>query len=378
MRSTIPSHGTTARRRAIVIGRSLQILAGVCAWLCASCTGLPDRQEALQRYEYEEAHMNLPFRLVFYASAKAEAERAAHSAFQRIEDLNGIMSDYDLESELSKLSRSSGQGRAIPVSADLWRVLERAKKLAEESHGAFDVTVGPYVNLWRMARREHRLPEAARLDRARRSVGYQKVKLDPSRHTVELLARDMRLDLGGIAKGYALDEALNVLEKHGIRRALVSGGGDMALGAAPPGKKGWRIELAPLDVTNAPPAEFVLLKHAGLATSGDLFQRLEIDGKRYSHIIDPRTGTGLTDHSLVTVIARDAMTADSLTKVVSVLGPREGLQFIRTKTKAEARVVRKPAAKVELLASEGFARFYAAEKNEQAKTKRPAETFRRP
>jgi thiamine biosynthesis lipoprotein len=219
------------------------------------------------------------------------------------------------------------------------------------------------VNLWRQARRTHRLPEPARLERARRSVGYQKMRLVPSRHAIELLASDMRLDLGGIAKGYALDEALKILQKHGIRRALVSGGGDMALGEAPPGKAGWRVELAPLDVTNAPPAEFLLLQNAGLATSGDLFQRLDIDGKRYSHIVDPRTGIGLTDHSLVSVIARDGMTADSLTKVVSVLGPEAGLKFIRNKTRAEARVVRKPGAEVEVRETAGFPRFYASKDN---------------
>jgi thiamine biosynthesis lipoprotein len=347
-----------ARGERPVFARFLRALGGISLWLCASCASAPNANE-LQRFEYEEAHMNLPFRLVFYAAGKAEADRAARDAFQRIEELNRIMSDYDPESELSRLSRSSGQGMAVPVSADLWRVLERAQALAEESHGAFDITVGPYVTLWRQARRTHRLPDAARLAHAAQSVGYQKMRLTPARHAVELLAPEMRLDLGGIGKGYALDEALKILQKRGIERALVSGGGDMALGDAPPGKEGWRIELAPLDVTNAPPPEFVLLKKAGLATSGDLFQRLEIGGKRYSHIVDPRTGLGLTDHSLVTVIASDGMTADSLTKVVSVLGPEEGLAFIRSRTRAEARVSRKPAEEIEIRASAGFARFYA-------------------
>ncbi|HUR47367.1 MAG TPA: FAD:protein FMN transferase [Candidatus Saccharimonadales bacterium] len=324
-----------------------------------SCAGPRVAEEALERFEYEEAHMNLPFRIVLYAPTKAQADEAARAAFRRIEELNGIMSDYDLESELSHLSRSSGQGKVVAVSTDLWRVLERAAQLSAECGGAFDVTVGPYVKLWRKARRDHHLPEPERLERARRAVGYQKMKLDSARHSVELLVPDMRLDLGGIAKGYALDAALKVLQAHGIRRALVSGGGDMALGEAPPGKPGWRIELAPLDVTNAPPAKFVLLRNRGLATSGDLFQHVEIDGKRYSHIVDPRTGIGLTDHSLVTVIARDGMTADSLTKVVSVLGPEKGLNFIGKKTKAEARVSRQPGSSLEVVESPGFARFYA-------------------
>jgi thiamine biosynthesis lipoprotein len=240
----------------------------------------------------------------------------------------------------------------------LWRVLERAQELAERSGGAFDVTVGPCVNLWRRARREQQMPDPARLEQARRAVGYGHVRLDARAHTVELLVPDMRLDLGGIAKGYALDEAMVVLKRCGIRSALVSGGGDMVVSGPPPGRRGWRIELAPLDASNAPPARFVLLSHAALATSGDLFQRLEIEGKRYSHIVDPRTGVGLVDHSLVNVIARDGMTADSLTKVVSVLGPKEGLAFISRERGVETRIVRQPAEAIEARESPGFSRYY--------------------
>jgi len=302
--------------------------------------------------------MGLPFRMVLYAPDPAAATTAASNAFNRIAQLNDIMSDYDSDSELSRLSQSSGQGKIIPISDDLWRVLERAQSLSRRSGGAFDVTVGPCVNLWRKARREKKMPDPTWLARARNSVGYQHVRLDPRRRTAELLVPDMRLDLGGIAKGYAVDEAMKVLRHHGIRSALVSGGGDLAVSDPPPGKTGWRIELPPLDVTNAPPVRFVILSHAALATSGDLFQRLEIDGKRYSHIVDPRTGIGLTDHSLVTVIARDCMTADSLTKVVSVLGPDQGLKLIQQDRGAEARVVRKPAEQIELRETVGFRRNY--------------------
>jgi thiamine biosynthesis lipoprotein len=296
--------------------------------------------------------------MVLYAPDPAAAMTAASNAFHRIAQLNAIMSDYDSDSELSRLSQSSGQEKVTPVSEDLLRVLERAQSLSQRSGGAFDVTVGPCVNLWRKARREKKLPDPSWLARARKSVGYQHMRLDAQRRTVELLVPDMRLDLGGIAKGYAVDEALKILQRHGIKRALVAGGGDIAVADPPPDKPGWRIELPPLDVTNAPPVRFVLLTNAALATSGDLFQRLEIDGRRYSHIVDPRTGIGLTDHSLVTVIARDCMTADSLTKVVSVLGPEQGLKLIQQDRGAEARVVRKPAEQIELRETAGFGHYY--------------------
>ena len=326
--------------------------------ICCSCVSTQTEVITLNRYEFEQPEMGVPFRIVLFAPDSAIAGRAASFAFQRVKQLNDIMTDYDSDSELSKLSQTSGQGREVTVSHDLWVVLQRGQELAEGSGGAFDMTVGPYVNLWRQARRQGTLPDSARLAKARLSVGYQNVKLDPSQRGVTLLAPNMRLDLGGIAKGYAVDQALQVLSRFGVGSALVSGGGDMAVSGPPPGKKGWRIELPPLDSTNAPPARFVVLSHAGISTSGDLFQKLEINGHRYSHIIDPRTGIGLTDHSLVTVIAPNDFTADSLTKVMSVLPPKAALKFIKKTPQAVVRIVRQPGAKIELYESRQFGSFY--------------------
>jgi thiamine biosynthesis lipoprotein len=303
--------------------------------------------------------MGVPFRIVLYAPDETKAQSAATAAFARIQKLNDILSDYDPDSELSKLSQTSGQGQVVKVSDDLWQVLQRAQTLAERSEGAFDITVGPLVSLWRKARREKQLPNPERLAEARAAVGFQRIRLDARHRTVELSTPRMRLDLGGIAKGYAVDEALGILRAQGIRRALVSGGGDMAVSDPPPGQKGWRIEVAPLDVTNAPPRRFVSLARAGLATSGDVFQHLEIDGRRYSHIIDPRTGLGLIDHSLITIIARDCTTADGLATAVSVLGPERGLQLIAVTPHTEALVVRHPQDKIEVRESRGFKKFDA-------------------
>jgi len=326
--------------------------------LAALCSCATPRQAALERYEFQQPEMGMPFRIVLYARNQAEANAAASGAFARIKQLNDIMSDYDPDSELSRLSRTSGQGHEVAVSADLWFVLERAQALAEETDGAFDVTVGPFVNLWRRARRQHELPPASKLEQARKAVGYRHVRLNPKTHSVELLVPDMRLDLGGIAKGYAVDEALRVLRQAGIRSALVEGGGDVGVSDSPPGRSAWRFELAPLDITNAPPAAYLLLKNMAISTSGDLNQRLEIDGKRYSHIVDPHTGIGLTDHSLVSVIAPTSITADSSTKVVSVLGPERGLKFIEHVPGASARIMRNPLEKLEVYESKRFKRFY--------------------
>jgi FAD:protein FMN transferase len=328
------------------------------ACLTISCKTQPAESAELSRYEFQRPEMGVPFRIVLYASDEKSAEAAAEAAFERVKQLNAIMSDYDPDSELSKLSAGSGQGQAVPVSPDLWLVLSRAEELAKRSDGAFDITVGPFVNLWRRARRVHQLPDPQRLAQARKAVGYKHVRLDPQHRTVELLVPNMRLDLGGIAKGYAVDEALKTLRQHGIDRALVEGGGDVAVSEPPPGKTGWRFELSPLDVTNAPSVRYLSLKNAAISTSGDLYQRLEIDGKRYSHIVDPHTGIGLTDHSLVSVIAPDSITADSLTKVVSVLGPEKGLKFIEATSRVAVRVMREPGERIEAYESSRFKRYY--------------------
>ncbi len=307
--------------------------------------------EELQKFVYEKAEMGLPFRVSLYAADEAAARAAADAAFERIAVLNGIMSDYDSDSELSRLSRTSGQGKAVPVSSTLWKVLVRAQEFAERSDGAFDITVGPLVNVWRRARRQQELPLPEILAEMKARVGFKKLRLDPAQQTAELLVPEMRLDLGAIAKIFAVDEAIAVLKARGITRALVGGSGDMTASDAPPGQPGWRIEVAALDAPGAPPPQIIWLKNRSIATSGDMFQRVEIAGKRYSHIVDPHTGLGLTDHSLVTVIADDGMTANGLSTSVSVLGPVRGLKLVEETPGAAAHIVRQPGEKIEVLES---------------------------
>jgi thiamine biosynthesis lipoprotein len=303
----------------------------------------------VDRFEFTQPQMGVPFRMVLYATNEAHARLASDAAFARVRELNDRLSDYDLESELSKLSRSSGGGQPVKVSDDLWRVLATAQDWARKSDGALDVTVGPVVNLWRHARRLQQFPRADRLAEARSRVGYTNLVLDPKTKTALLRVPEMRLDLGGIAKGFAADEAMKVLRAHGIHSALVGAAGDIALGDAPPGQRGWKVEIPSLDVTNAPPGRFVTNANAGVSTAGDVFQRLELNGVRYSHIVDPRTGIGLTDHSLVTVIARNAMTSDALETVVSVLGPKKGLALIKKTPETSVRIMRKPGETIELI-----------------------------
>jgi len=235
-------------------------------------------------------------------------------------ELNRIMSDYDPHSEVNRLGARPA-GSAVAVSAELFDILQQSQQLAARSHGAFDVTLGPVVRLWREARRTRRLPTEAEHTAALRASGYTKLRLDAVHRTATLLAPGMRLDLGGIAKGYAADAALAVLVQHGLPHAMVAASGDLALGAAPPGTPGWKVALAPFGSAAAEPT-VIVAAHAGVSTSGDAEQFVEIGGVRYSHIVDPATALGLTVPVAVTVIARNATQADSLATAGSVLASR--------------------------------------------------------
>jgi FAD:protein FMN transferase len=307
---------------------------------------VPAGEPAPSRYEFEQVEMAVSMRLVLFAPDSEMAGKAAKVAFARIHDLNAIMSDYDETSELRRLCETAGKGVAVKVSDDLWRVLLRAQEISQRSEGAFDVTVGPVVRLWRQARRLQQLPSSDHLREARELVDYRNVRLDPLNRTVELLKPGMRLDLGGIAKGYAAAEALAVLKAKGISRVMVEAGGDMALGEPPPDRPGWRIGIAPAD-PQSPPRFYLWLSNTAVSTSGDMVQFVEIDGKRYSHVVDPRTGLGLTDRCHATVIHPDGMTADALSKAVGVLGPEKGIRLIDETPGAAALIIRSSEGKPE-------------------------------
>ncbi len=314
-------------------------------------------EERLEKFVFEKAGMGVPFRITLYAENEAKAKEAAEAGFARVEALNHIFSDYEDDSELTLLSRTSGSGRAVKVSDELWIVLERAQVMAARTDGAFDVTCGPLTSMWRRARRKHELPAPDLVAEMTSRVGWKKMRLDEKAHTVELLAPEMRLDVGSIAKGFAADEALKIVRAKGCPRAMVAGSGDISACDPPPGRKGWHIEVVGLDLDDpaAAPAPVVIeIANAAIATSGDRNQRLDANGKRYSHILDPRTGQPLTDHSLVSVIAKDGLTA-GISTACSVIGPDAALR-LALEWNADIRLQRMPAGKVEITESPGWAK----------------------
>ena len=266
----------------------------------------------LERYESAEPAMGTLARITLYAPNPESAREAFKAAFARIHELDEALSDYKPESELNRLCRQP-PGKPVPLSADLFLVLDHAQRLAEQTGGAFDVTLGPLIRLWRQARKDRRFPDDGEIVAAQRRTGYRHLTLDARARTATLAIAGMQLDLGGIAKGYAADSALQVLRGLGVTRALVALSGDLALGDPPPGQQGWRIGIGAASNVR-------VLRNVCVSTSGDSEQFVEIGGVRYSHILDPATGIGLRHRSMVTVIAPDGLTADSLDTAISVAG----------------------------------------------------------
>ncbi len=309
---------------------ALTLLAG---WL-TGCHS-PHATGQLHRFEFQRPEMGTLFTITLYARDAAQARAASDAAFARIAALEQVMTDYDPESELMQLCQKPA-GQPVPVSADLFDILQESQRIAELSGGAFDVTVGPLVRQWRRARRLEKLPSAEQIARAQASVGWRKLKLDPRQRTVTLTVPHMQLDLGGIAKGYAADNALRVLREHDCPRALVAASGDIAVGEAPPGRKTWRVAIgAPQERTNLS-AHSLQLRNAAVSTSGDAEQFVAINGQRYSHIVDPRTGIGLMNQDQVTVVGRRATDTDALATAASVLGESRGLPMIESQPGLEA------------------------------------------
>jgi len=269
--------------------------------------------------------MGVETRIVIYHPNPVIAEEAAAAAFDRIAELDAALSDYRIDSELNRLSEQAGQG-PVPLSPDLFDVLIRSIDLARATGGAFDPTVGPIVRIWREARETGELPDPAALEQATALVGYEKLVIDPKMRFAILESPDMRLDLGGIGKGYAADRALRTLRFVGCPNALVDVGGDLAIGDPPPGRDGWRIETR---YAGDHGAATTVLANCGIATSSDAEQAMVIGGERFSHIIDPRSGDPLRDSRGVSVVAPDATSADALASAFSVLGDEESRRMAR-------------------------------------------------
>lgn len=307
----------------------------------------------LQLYSYSAKKMGVDFRIDLFAEDETAARHAVEKAFKRIDDINAKMSDYIVDSELWQISESSGKGKKVKVSKDMWEVLTSARHIHQQSEGAFDITAGPYILMWRKARVIKRHPSERSMARAANKVGMTKIIFDSEAETVELTAADMRLDLGGIAKGFAADEALKTLQACGIEYAMVDGSGDISLTSHPQGE--WKVFIS--DSKESSKA-YVKISGGAIATSGDTYQNVVIDGKKYSHIVDPKTGVGVTGSYRVTVIAENGKQADALASALTVMGPKKGLQLVEDLKRVEALIEKVEDGKVVTFKSSGFPEVY--------------------
>lgn len=272
---------------------------------------------AQTRFEYAEPHMGTTVRLVLWADSPEAAESAAREAFETFARLDSLFSDWRTDSEIAGVARAAGNW--VYVSPELVALLSEAMVWRERTGGAFSPTLGPLTRLWRWSVRRGELPARARLHEARRLSGVGDVavtlRVDASAGRVRLSEPGMSLDLGGIAKGWAAQRVLDDLRARGLPSALVDAGGDLTLGTAPPGAGGWSVEF--------PDASRRLLSDVAVATSGDRHRWLEADGVRYSHIVSPVTGLGVTNAPTVVVVARDGTTADVLASAITAMSKDE-------------------------------------------------------
>lgn len=271
----------------------------------------------LKKYHFSEAHLGTDVHLVFYSDRPEQAESLAQRCFQRVQALDAVLSDYQPYSELSQLCRKP-IGKAHPVSKDLFAVIARAQQISRLSHGAFDITMGKASQSWRARSLSKPVPKD-HADQVSEMVSFRDIGLVAEQRLVTL-RKMMRLDLGGIGKGYIADQVMLVLKKADVTHAAVIIGGETLLADAPPGKTGWRIGIenpehqliGTLDLANT-----------AVSTSGDSYQFFEVEGERESHLIDPTTKRSKTNRLNVVTIARSSMLADAWATALRVLPTSE-------------------------------------------------------
>lgn len=282
---------------------------------------------AQKRFEFTHPQMGTMFRVVVYASDSAVARVATQKAFSRLDELNLTLSDYREDSEVNTLCRTAGSDQYIKVSVDLWNILQESVKAAKLSEGNFDVTIGPLTQLWRRMKRQKQLPTPTQISEAKTKIGIEKIFFNKTNQSVMLKTKGMRLDFGGIGKGFAEDEMMKVLKENGIKSALIEAGGNIVVSNSPTDSpKGWEIIIN---------QEKYYLKNCGVSTSGDAYQFVEIEGKKYAHILDPKTGIGYAEPHQVSVIAKNGTISDWLSTALYLM-PTESGQKLAKKIKAKA------------------------------------------
>ena len=337
--------GATISCRSVTDGVRLQLACLRVALRSASATSraLPAAQP---RGSLRRARLAMGTKLEIAVCAEDEerAGQAIEAAFAEVDRLERILSTFLEDSETSKLNRGAG-GELQPVSPELLDLLARCRALTAASGGAFDATVGPLVAAWRRAAESGSPPGEAELAAARAACGPGVVETDPEHGRARLARAGAALDFGAIGKGYALDRAAVALEDRGVHRALLDFGGQLLALDPPPGEAGWRVDLRDARKAGTIRSSIRLVR-ASISTTADYERGLEIDGRRFSHIVDPRTGRPVEGMLGASVVCASATEADALSTALYVLGPKAGAELARTRN-APALLV--PAEGAEVL-----------------------------
>lgn len=252
----------------------------------------------------------------------ARLERAVEAAFAEIAQVDALMSLHRPDSELARVNATAEQ-EAVTVSPELFHVLGGARRISGATGGAFDVTIRPVADLWGFIWKEHRMPNAGELALALKSVGWEGVELDSGARSVRFARAGLSIDLGGIAKGYAVDRAVERLRAEGVTNAMVRAGGDLRVSGAPPSRDHWDVQLE--DPAGRGRRVRLRLRDAAVSTSGNYENFFVVDGRRYSHILDPRTGRPVGGVAACTVIAPTCLESDAYATGIFVLGPGPAL-----------------------------------------------------
>ncbi len=277
-----------------------------------------------------------------------EVEAAINDAFGEMERIEGLMSTRIFGSDVSRINRWAGI-KPVRVSADVLKVIRRAEEISRASSGYFDISVGALLDLWGFEGNEGQLPERDEVSEALHAVDYRSIHVNEEASTVELKVKGMGIDLGGIAKGYAVDRAFELLTSRGYRNMIVNAGGDMRVG----GKKAegpWVIGIQdPRDRHRI--MATIEASEISVATSGDYERYFERDGKRYHHLLNPYKGFPARRCRSVTILAEDALSADALATAVFVMGPKRGLGLIEAMEGVEGLIISPDG---EIIMSEGM------------------------
>lgn len=268
---------------------------------------------------------------------ESDCRQAMELAFGEIKRIDSLMNVYDEDSEISRINQAAGES-AVAVSEDTFEVIDRAVEYADRTDGALDISVAPLMELWGFGSDKNQVPANGELKKRLSLVNYKNIIMDKSRSTVKLESPGMRIDVSGIAKGYAVDRAVQALKDAGVQSALVNAGGDIYAMSSPPGRDSWHIGIRN-PRNRADLLGIVKLRDRAVATSGDYENFFEVDGKRYCHIIDPETGWPVSGIMSVTIVASDTTGADALATAVFPLGAEGGMKMIEELEGVEGVIV---------------------------------------